>query len=238
MKHLEHSLLKSIILHLLPGLLGAIGCFLLVPIVKENGFPTIMALSLAGIFILAPFQLGLILYHKHKNNQKLFGEVIHYLKPLKIGQYILWVFVIILLSGLAFKAFNFTSEYLSTFFKWMPSLDMGLTNEYTKPKLILTYAVFLVFIVLVVPTIEELYFRGFLLPRLPKSLNGFDVVMNSALFAIYHMWTPWMFITRTIGILPLVYIVKKKENIRLGIISHCLLNSIDFFIGLAFIMKM
>ena len=63
---IEHSIFKSLILHLLPGLLGGIGYFALVPLVNTYGFPSVMALSLAGIFILIPFELGFLLYQRQK----------------------------------------------------------------------------------------------------------------------------------------------------------------------------
>ncbi|HNW52097.1 MAG TPA: CPBP family intramembrane metalloprotease [Prolixibacteraceae bacterium] len=237
-KTVEHSLLKSVTLHLLPGILGGIGYFVLVPFVRLNGFPSLMALSLSGIFVIIPFELGFLLYQQRKTGEKLFNGVIRYTKPLKIGQYFIWIFTILLFSGLAFKAFNFTTELIRPLFTWIPSLDMGLSNEYSKSKLMITYGIFMFSIVLVLSTIEELYFRGYLLPRMPSTLKGATEITHSALFALYNTWNPWLFITRTIGGLPLVYIVKRKENINIGIISHCLLNSIDLIIALIFIMKM
>ena len=237
----KHSFAKSIFLHLLPGVFVGLGYYFLAPIVKQYGFPNVMALIISGIFILLPIELGFLLYQSKKQEKKIFGGIIKYLKPLKTGQYFLWVAVIFILSGLLFKAFGFTSEFLMKFFSWIPSgrmLDMGLSEAYSKTNLIITYSLFLIFIVLVLPTIEELYFRGYLLPRMPEKLKGFTEIIHSALFALYHTWTPWLFITRTIGVLPLIYLVKRKENIYLGIIAHCLMNSIDFIIGLVFILNL
>ena len=191
--------------------------------------------------MLLPFELGFLLYQSKKKGEKFLGGIIKYQKTLKKWQYFLWTAVIFLLSGLLFKAFGFTSEILMKFFSWIPSdhmLNMGLSEAYSKTNLIITYSLFLVFIVLILPTVEELYFRGYLLPRMPKKLNGFTEIIHSALFALYHTWTPWLFITRTIGVLPLIYLVKRKENIYLGIIAHCIINSIDFIIGVIFILNL
>lgn len=147
---------------------------------------------------------------------------------------------VLILTGLLFKALSFTSDFLKTLFSWIPSdlfLNMGLDGDYSKSKLIITYLLFLILMVLIVPTIEEFYFRGYLLPRMPSKLKGWTEFIHSGLFAFYHTWTPWMVIVRTFGVLPLIYAVKKKENIIIGIVAHCLLNSIDFFIGLMFIYK-
>ena len=237
---IRHTLLKSIILHLLPGILIGSFYFAIVPFVKGQGFPSVTALTLAGIFVLIPFELGFLLYQKHLTGKKLFNGVIKYCQRIPVWQYFVWVPVIFVLSGLVFTAFNFTSDFFITYFNWIPSdmsLDMELSEEFSKQKLIITYGSFFLFLVLILPTIEELYFRGYLLPRMPSKLKGWTLIIHGGLFALYHTWTPWMFVVRTFGVLPLIYIVKRKENILLGIISHCLLNSIDFIMGLVFILN-
>lgn len=236
-----HSMAKSVFLHLLPGVLAGLGYFLLAPQVKQFGFPSVMALIISGVFVLLPIELGFLLHQKKITGKKFLGGIVRYQKPLKIWQHILWVAVIFVLTGLAFKIFAFASEYLMHLFIWMPStymLDMGLGGEYSRINLIITYSLFFLFIVLILPTVEELYFRGYLLPRMPSNLKGWVVPIHSALFALYHTWTPWLFITRTIGVLPLIYLVKRKENIYIGIIAHCIINSIDLIIGLVFIMNL
>lgn len=234
----EHSLLKSIVLHLAPGILAGAAYFVLVPVVKANGYPSVMALYLAGLFVLFPFELGYLYYRKKKTGKALFKGIIKYLEPMPVWQYFLFAIIIIVLSGALFTAFNFTIELSMPVFSWIPEgmrPDMGLSEDFTKQKLLITYAVFLFSVVLIVPATEELYFRGFLLPRMPSSLKGWIPVTHSFLFAIYHTFTPWMIIVRTIGVLPLIYVVKKKKNIYVGIVAHCIMNSIDFIIGAAYI---
>jgi len=142
----RHSLAKSIFLHLLPGLLVGLCYFILAPIIKQSGFPTVLALIISGVFVLLPFELGFLLSQWKRTGEKFFGEIIRYQKPLKIWQYFLWVAIIFLLTGLAFKAFGFASEHLMQFFSWIPSthmLDMGLSGEYSKSSLVITYVLFL-----------------------------------------------------------------------------------------------
>jgi hypothetical protein len=47
-----------------------------------------------------------------------------------------------------------------------------------------------------------------------------------------------MFLARTLALLPLIYIVKWKKNIFLGIGAHWLINSIDLVMGVLFILSM
>ncbi len=93
---------------------------------------------------------------------------------------------------------------------------------------------FLAFNVFLAPLVEELYFRGYLLPRMT---GRYATLFHSFLFAACHVFTPWMIITRTLGLLPLVYGVRKK-NITIGIVVHILGNSLDLVTGIVFITQM
>jgi len=234
----EHTLIQTIFLHLLPGVLGGILYYALAGTIRELGYPSMMAMVLSGIFSLIPVELGFLIYHSKKNNQKLFGEVIRNLDPLPWKDYLIWVPIIIIGSGGLMALLEPVSTALSALFSWLPEymiLDSGLNGAYPTNKLVLTYVLFFIFIVLLGPITEEFYFRGYLLPRIPSRLKGWGPIFHSLLFAIYHIWTPWFVISRTVALLPLIYSVKHKKNIILGVIAHCLLNSIDFFIALTFI---
>jgi len=57
------------------------------------------------------------------------------------------------------------------------------------------------------------------------------------MFAAYHFFSPWMIIAITLGFLPILFGVKKK-NIYIGIIAHILCNSVGFVTGIIYISKM
>lgn len=69
----EHSVFRSITLHLLPGILADICYYRLVPVVKSHGYPSVMALCLAGLFVLLPFQFGILIHEKKTKGVKLFN---------------------------------------------------------------------------------------------------------------------------------------------------------------------
>jgi hypothetical protein len=54
----QHSLARSILLHLLPGFLIGAGSFALIPLLRSFGYPSIMALMCSLALILLPFELG------------------------------------------------------------------------------------------------------------------------------------------------------------------------------------
>jgi hypothetical protein len=100
--------------------------------------------------------------------------VVRYRQPLSRHQYLLWVPVIFITSGLIITLLNPVSGVIEGWFDWIPSslrLGMGLSEAFTRAKLIQTYALHFIFIIFVAPTVEEWYFRGYLLPRVPEKLG-------------------------------------------------------------------
>jgi len=77
---------------------------------------------------------------------------------------------------------------------------------------------------------------GYLLPRLSR-FGLLALPINSILFALFHVWTPWMAVARAVGLIPLIYVAQKKRNIYIGMIAHILVNSLDVVTGVMFILS-
>ena len=232
----KHTILQSIILHLFPGILIGIFYFLIRQPLQNFGYPSAFALILALVFVLVPVELGyLLLKGKQATGRYTLEGLISFRKSIPWWQYFLWILIVLAVMGATFTVLKPVDNLLmEKLFFWMPTLDSGLDGSYSKTALIVTYSIFIIFGVIVGPAVEELYFRGYLLPRIPVKQSE---LFHSVLFAAYHLWTPWMFITRIIGMIPLIIAVKKK-NIYVGIIAHILLNSLDVIVGFVFIFSL
>ncbi len=232
----KHTTAQSIILHLFPGILIGGFYFLVRQPVQEFGYPSIFALMLAIVFVLVPVELGYLLNKgKQKTGHYTLEGIISYRVSIPWWQYIVWVPIVLVMMGVLFTVLKPLDNILNEkLYFWVPTFESGLDGNFSKTALIVTYLTMLVFGVIVGPLVEELYFRGYLLARMP---GKYAALFHSFLFGLYHVWTPWMFLTRTVAMLPLVYAVKKK-NIYIGIIIHVLINSIDAIAGFAFIASM
>jgi membrane protease YdiL (CAAX protease family) len=232
----KHSQTQSLILHLLPGILVGAFYFLARQPVANIGYPSIFALLLAFAFVLVPFELGYLFYQgKKKTGRFTLQGIISYRNPIPWWQYLVWPIIIFAVVGAIFTLLAPVDAFLqSKLFFWMPDLSLGLDGNYSKTVLIVTFSMFFVVNVFLAPMVEELYFRGYLLPRMK---GRFATLLHSFLFASIHVFTPWMIITRTLGLLPLVFGVKNK-NIYVGMIVHMLGNSMDLITAIIFITKM
>jgi membrane protease YdiL (CAAX protease family) len=232
----KHTMAQSILLHLFPGILIGGFYFIFRQPVQEFGYPSLFTLMLAVAFILVPVELGyLLIKGKQKTGRYTLKGMISYRVSIPWWQYIVWGLIVLVMMGVAFTVLKpLDNTLMEKLYFWVPAFDSGLDGNFSKTALIVTYITMLVFGVVVGPLVEELYFRGYLLPRIP---GKYAALVHSFLFGLYHVWTPWMFLTRTVAMLPLIYAVKKK-NIYTGIIVHILINTMDVIVGFAFIASM
>jgi membrane protease YdiL (CAAX protease family) len=236
----EHGVLLSTFLHLLPGILTGAVYLALRPWVVAAGYPPHIALVLAIPLAMIPAQLGLLLYLGHKQNGRLSLQgVVLYRERIQPWRYLVYVLPVFAASlvVIAIGSSGLDNALRRTVFAWMPPVDWDLGGGYTRAVLVVSFLLTALFVTLGESAVEELYFRGFLLPRM-RYAGRWATPLHSFLFALYHIWMPWRFLSLTIGMLPLVFAVRRTRNIYVGMIVHMLLNSWDVIVGVAFILAM
>lgn len=229
----QHSLLLSVVLHLIPGVLVLIAYFILgEPIVQALDYPPYLAWVIALCLALVPAELGLLLYMGWKKNGKLSlrGIVYYREKPVKRATLIGFVIVLVIVLFIASIIFAPVDSFIyKHLFSWIPFESTGgaggFLAGYERPTVIVTLAVSLILSGIILPAIEEFYFRGYLLPRL-SHLGRWAPILNTMLFSLYHLWTPWVFISRIFFFLPTVWFTWRKKDLRISLWVHCLSNTI------------
>jgi membrane protease YdiL (CAAX protease family) len=234
----QHSLGRTAVLHLLPGALLLAWFVVAGPLAEKLGAPALLAI-LAGIgVVMIPFELGTLLYLGWQRNGKPSLEgVVLYREPIPRWQYALLV-----PAGLALMVFAFfvvgppaDSYLIERYFSWLPDWFFGFGQNpdvYSQPVLLLVAFLGLLLNGVLGPAVEELYFRGYLLPRLAW-LRGWAPVVSGLLFSLYHFFTPWQQLPRLLVLLTLGYVVQWNRNIYWGMIVHCTFNTICMLILLA-----
>lgn len=225
----QHSFLKSVILHLLPGIFILICILIVTPLIVRYDLPEVLVLVFAlGIGVL--FELGyLLIQGKRKTGNLSLAGALYYRKPMSIWQYILFIVPIMVWIGFVFGVISppIDDYLIENVFFWLPDslltdMDFG---QYSRPALILMWFVALIFNGIGGPLVEELYFRGHLLPKISR-YGRWAPVINSVLFSLYHFFSPWQNPARILALLPMVYAVYIKKNIYISIIVHCGINTL------------
>lgn len=234
------SLSMLLILHLLPGLFILVFYTVGARLSESLKLPTLFFLYLATAVVMIPFELGYMLYLGKKESGRLsLKGIVLYREVMPWWQYValilpmlVWAFVL-----LAFIAQPVDSFVFRNFFQWLPRwfrLDPGDADTYSKTALLLLWGFY--FITNISGAfVEELYFRGFLLPRI-SHLGFWAPLINTVLFSVYHFFTPSENVGRILALLPMVYVVWWKRNINIGIILHCGGNAVGLLIMLAQLM--
>lgn len=229
-----HSLPRSLALHLLPGVVIATIFYGAAPLVMRAGFPAIAAGMLAAVGVLG-IEMGWLLYQARRRTGRF---ALSALLPYRPGRFTwrkgllafaIWFWALaasMLLAGLK-------PVVLGSVFWWVPDwavnpLPRDIAATSSVAVLVVTGVGLLAVNVILTPLAEEVYFRGYLLPRLHR-LGIWAPLVNISLFSLYHYWTPWDVLTRIVLLLPMAYAVWWTRDIRVGMAVHVGLNGTGYF---------
>lgn len=227
----QHSLVKSIILHVTPGVLVTLVFLLLKPLLDSTGYPPLLAFLLAILLIDIPFMLGVMLNEGKKLNGRIsLKDVVQYREKVSwktfaivfIGAFIVLYLIIMLTAPL-------NSILAGSAFYWLPEWfffdDAAQYEGYPKNILVIVFTLHLLITGIILPWVEELYFRGYLLPRISR-YNGWAPLIGGLLFGFYHSWQLFGWVGVSLLGIGLGFVVWWKRDIRLGISLHIFANAI------------
>jgi membrane protease YdiL (CAAX protease family) len=215
-------------LHLIPGALVTIAFVVLAPIAEKAGFPPIAGLLAAIALVMVPVELGLIvLAGRSPGASPLSAVAYREQMPLRDWAWLVPVLILIAFVGFGLSMV-FEPQVITGLFAWLPEwfvrpISIDAINAYSSSAWVITLAAYFALNSFIGPIVEELYFRGYLLPRMERFGRSAPLI-NTVLFSLYHFWSPWQFVARILGIGPMVYAVRWKRNIYLGMVVHCTLN--------------
>lgn len=237
----QQSFLHSATLHLLPGVLTTVLFVITAPILFSLGYPSNFAFLLAGLFVLVPFELGFLFYQGKKRNGTLsLDGIVLYREPMSLTKYVLFAAVLLLYGNFILVVVYppIAKMLTNTLFFWLPDwFFMSSLLTYSKSLALMTALLGLVVNGFVAPITEELYFRGYLLPRISR-FKAWAPVFNGVLHSLYHLWMPWQAPGLILGLLPAAFVVWWKRNIYLGMIIHVVGNVLGSILTLVTILSL
>ena len=217
-------------LFLVPGAIMTVVIVVIAPFVKTAGFPPIAAILVAILIVLVPFELGVI-FRASRGQAHRIRSVVPYRRPMPIRDWLWLVPVLIVAEFIGFGlSMVLEPTIISSIFGWLPDwfvrpIDPDRAVDYTRTAWIVTLGAYLILNGFVGPIVEELYFRGYLLPRM-EWMGRWAPLVNVTLFSLYHFWSPWQVLGRILALGPTVYAVRWKKNIYLGMAVHCTGNTL------------
>lgn len=231
----EHRPLPQLVaLHVVPGIITAALFYATAPLAIRAGFPAIGAGMLAAAVAVVGFELGWLLYQaRRRSGHWSLRSVLPY-RPTRFGwrKALLVLGLLLWAVAAAIVVGGLKPVVVDNLFAWMPAWainplpeDIGDTASGTV--LMITALGLLLVNVLAGPLVEELYFRGYLLPRLSR-LGAWAPLVNISLFSLYHLWKPWDLLALIVILTPMAYAVWYTRDIRVGIAVHVGLNGMGY----------
>jgi membrane protease YdiL (CAAX protease family) len=215
---------------LIPGALITLAFVAFAPVAEVAGFPPLAALLAAIALVLVPVELGIVLWAGRGQGSPL--AAVAYRQPIATPRWLWLVPALIVAAFVGFGAHQVIEpQLIDALFGWLPAwfvapIDIDTIGAYSRTAWIVTLGAYFVLNGLLGPIVEELYFRGYLLPRMER-LGRWAPLVNVSLFSLYHFWSPWQLFARILGLGPTVYAVRRTRNVRLGVVVHCALNSLS-----------
>jgi uncharacterized protein len=236
----RHSLAGTIAAHLLPGGLALLFYLPATGVVARAGWPAPFALFLTMLVVLVPCELAVLLRARNEASCAGAPAAVPNVRRPALLEYLLLVPPML---GWAFFCFFVLAPYeerlvSSHVSPWIRTWLAGASPSPAPSKgaWVATMIFGLLVNGLAVPVVEELYFRGYLLPRIPLS-RAWAPLANAALFSLYHLFSPWQNLSRTLAVVPIAYAVSWKRSVFVGIATHCLLNTIAMSLALVSLLR-
>jgi membrane protease YdiL (CAAX protease family) len=228
----------AVFYHLYPGVIILLGFLFAGPLAIQYGYPPQFGLLLCIIVIAVPLLIAHLKAAKKKEHTSSIYELNGYRQKMPTGKLVIYSLGLVIFAFLIWGATQslnlLIAEKLSYLLPtWFTVQDF---SGYEKSKIVVTLAVNLVFNGFLAPFVEELYFRGYLLPRM-NSFGKWSFVMNAVLFSLYHFWQPYIYFTLLFSLLPMTYLVWRTKDLRLGILTHVLLNVIGALLSFGLLSK-
>jgi CAAX protease family protein len=222
--------LVLVALHLVPGIGFAVFFFVLSRVFISLGFTAYLALIVAIPVFLVPVEMGVMMWWSRRRlGSRSLRDVIIYRDTGHTADYVLFPIVLLLWLAIASFAVSPISRFLgSVASSWFPewtsqaALMEGLRGC-SPGQRAFTIILAALFSGIAAPVVEELYFRGFLLPRMERS-GWAAPVWNSLLFALYHFYFPENVLVIFLSFLPISYVVWRWRNVRVSILTHSIIN--------------
>lgn len=221
----QFSKAKSIFLHLYPGVVITIAFIVLTPFVVRMGFPPQLGALFSIILAALPLLIVDLFKARRKEHKSRIAELNGLTRKLSTVKLILYSLGLMVLSFIIWGVTQPLDKAITEkLFHWLPG---GYTVQdftgYGRSKIFITLVLNLLLNGFLAPYVGELYFRGYLLPRM-ANWGTWAFVVNAVLFSFYHFWQPYIYLTLILSLLPMTYLAWKTKDLRLPVLTHSLMN--------------
>lgn len=193
--------------HVYPGLLLTaffIGATLLL---QGKGIPPQLIVLLGIPLVIVPVMYFHLLHARKSENSKSIGSLVEsYGNKLPFKRLAVYSLMLVIFAFVVYGVTQPVNVWITgKLLFWLPDWYKIQSFEgYAGNIILITLIANLILNGFAAPFIEEVYFRGYLLPRM-KRYGKWAPLMSTVLFSFYHFWQPQIYVTLIIALFPMVY---------------------------------
>jgi membrane protease YdiL (CAAX protease family) len=227
----QHPLGKSFLLHITPGVLTTAGLLVFKPLTDSIGYPPLLAFLVAIVMIDIPLMIVVMLNEGRKVNGRFSFEGVVLYREKVSWRTFAWVFIVafLILYFLIMLSGPIDSLISERAFSWMPKWiffdDATQYKGFTRNTLVIVFTLQILITGITLPWVEELYFRGYLLPRISR-FEKWAPLIGAFFFSLYHVWQLYGIVGIFLLGAGLGYVVWWKKDVRLSIGLHVFANTL------------
>ena len=243
------SLRMALLYFGIPAAVAILIVYVLMPLLDARGVPIFYnyLLVYATVPMLALIAASLVAYRLEGNVLSWFEFKNRFRLNKMDGRSWLWAIGLLLFMFLSASMLSFTSRWLASFDIFAPPdswpAELKPTGASAPPmnavptelmgvSLSGNWWVLVVLLVsLVIATFgEELWWRGYILPRQEIAHGNRTWIIHGLLWTAFHLYAPWNLITILPGSLALSFVAQRLKNTCPAVIAHGLANGLSILI--------
>lgn len=212
------KLWQSLLVFLLPGLYGVFAFYVLFPLLTQLGMAEEYAYGTQMLSVFLLLLMATIIALRREGwslNWATLRERLR-IRSMDVTAW-KWTLAFLFLYLLSGFLLNMLGQYV--FEKigfWPPDADIALTN-----------IPFMIIVLIINVISEEIWWRGYILPRQELQHGKWAFLVNGILWALFHLYNWWALPLRLLRSWMLPFVVQRTENTTPALLMHFISNGIS-----------
>lgn len=239
MKIKPMGMLSSLLFFGIPSLVYSFSIYYVMQKLHQNGINDFINWYVSLVTPLAFMLLAAIIAYKVEGNSLKWSTILSRFRLNKMTKKD-WIYTLVLffVSVIIYGTLSFTSKWLIQFNLFsppeflLPAVDPRLEQNILVDSFMgvplkgqwwiaIIYFIFLLFNIIG----EEFWWRGYIFPRQELAFKKWTWVIHGSLWGLFHIFWKWNLIILLPSCLALSFVIYKRKNTWIGIISHMAFNS-------------
>ena len=214
---------QSLLFFLIPGLIGALAQYALLPAMVRLGLSEENAYNTAHLLVFVGLLIATVLALRAEGKPLKWASVRKRLRLERLdARGWMWTLVFtVLYLALGFLLSIAAQAVYGRLGFWPPDADIPLTNV---PYLLVVFVINIV--------TEELWWRGYILPRQELAHGKYAWIVNGVLWSLFHMWKWWAVPFMLLKQWMIPFVAQRYKSTTPALVIHFVSNGVGILLSI------